>query len=202
MTEQQLMVRSETRFDAAVELNARLEAMIQEVPDAGDDAVLRMVEQLFTAQSIEDLDKPWSTQGLARYLDQVVHVQSIEKMPSDFPDGSPYFFVCHGVLRATGEEATLTTSAVMVMVQLIIAHARDMLPMDVVPRQATRPTKSGYYPQHLEVYREGRTILDQRETPRQAPRPSAPRPVERPTRADARPAPAPKTADADEKPGF
>jgi hypothetical protein len=75
-------------------------------------------------------------------------------MESEFAGGLPFFLIVDAADLETGELVTITTGAVSVVAQLAKAHQLGQIPgWRVVPRQAERPSASGYYPQHLEVMR-------------------------------------------------
>lgn len=133
--------------------NLRLREMLEQVPGQPDDPIAGMMEQLLTAERIEDLDTPWNAEGLADSIGRVLAFHSIKRMVSDIEDGPGFYLVCSVTDTHTGEMTTKTTSSVMVMVQLIIAHTNGWLPGLFIPRKAEKATKRGYYPLHLEVYR-------------------------------------------------
>jgi hypothetical protein len=126
------------------------ESILESVPDAGGDGIEGILEQIAAAQDATGLDDPWRAGGLAKYLDKPLVIQSISKMPSDFGSGLSYFLVVDGAERATGEKVTVTTGSLSVVAQLLKAWQLDLFPVLVIPRASKRPTKDGYYPQHLE----------------------------------------------------
>jgi hypothetical protein len=127
------------------------EAMLAEVPDAGNEGIEGILEQIATATSAQELDEPWRAGGLGKYVDVPLVVTGIRKMPSDFGSGLAFFLVVDGAVRATGEKVAVTTGSVSVVAQLVKAWSLNAFPLLVVPRLAKRPTKDGYYPQHLEI---------------------------------------------------
>jgi hypothetical protein len=133
--------------------NAKLAELALKVPGQEGDALASMIEQLLTAERVEDLDAPWSSQGLKDFLGVPIMIASIKRMVSDIADGPGFYLIITGAHAETGESITASTSAVMVMVQLIMAHTNNFLPAIFIPREAERPTADGYYPMHLEVYR-------------------------------------------------
>lgn len=126
------------------------ERILEEVPDAGGDGIENILEQIAQAGDTSGLDEPWRAGGLGKYVDQAIVVQSIRKMPSDFGSGLSFFLVVDGAVRATGEKVTATTGSLSVVAQLLKAWQLGAFPVLVVPRLSKRPTKDGYYPQHLE----------------------------------------------------
>lgn len=126
------------------------EAILETVPDAGGDGIENILEQIMAAGSIADLDEPWRAGGLGKYVDEELLIQSIRKMPSDFGSGMAYFLIVEGAVRATGEKVTVTTGSLSVLAQLLKTWQLGAFPVLVIPRLSKRPTKEGYYPQHLE----------------------------------------------------
>ncbi|MCL6626645.1 MAG: hypothetical protein K6T68_08695, partial [Alicyclobacillus shizuokensis] len=57
------------------------------------------------------------------------------------------------VVLSSGERLTVTTGSVSIVAQLARAVAIGALPLRCIPRVANKPTKQGYYPQHLEISR-------------------------------------------------
>lgn len=131
---------------------AAYESMLAAVPDAGDGGGYeRILEQIAAAESPADLDAAWRSGDLVELAGEPLVVRGIEKVPSDFGGGLPYFLVVDAVREATGESVKITTGAVSVVAQLVRAYAMGAFPLRVRPFVAERPTKSGYYPQHLEI---------------------------------------------------
>lgn len=126
-------------------------AMIADVPEAGGDGMAPILLALAQADHPDDLDAPWRSTGMEDLVNVPLLIQGIRKMPSDYPGGLPWFLVVDAAIIATGELVTFTTGAVSVVAQLAKAHALGAFPWRVIPRQSDRPSKAGYYPQHLEV---------------------------------------------------
>lgn len=129
------------------------EAMIADVPDAGGEGMDAILRSLATATDVADLDAPWRSGNLEAFLNMPLVVTGIRKLPSDYDGGLPYFLVVDAGVRATGELVTITTGAVSVVAQLVKAHQLDAFPLTVIARRADRPSRSGFYPLHLEVVR-------------------------------------------------
>lgn len=136
---------------------AAYEAMIADIPEAGGDGYASILIQLAAAEHPDDLDAPWRSGGLEDFINQPLVIRGIRKMPSEFGGGLPWFLVADAAVIATGELVAITTGAVAVVAQLAKAHALGAFPWRVIPRQSERPSKSGYYPQHLEVVPQGAT---------------------------------------------
>lgn len=127
-----------------------LRAMLDAIPEADDDAYVRLITQLANATSVEDLDKPWSLTGLNDYEGQWLRVDSLRRMPSDFTEGLGFYLIVTAMLYQTGEIITCSTGSVNVVTQLVKAHSLGALPVNVRPMLSSKPTKDGYRPMHLE----------------------------------------------------
>lgn len=132
---------------------AAYEAMLSQVPDAGDQGIEAILEQIAQATTPGDLDAPWNAGGFGALAGIPIRVYGIRKMPSDFGSGLSFFLVVDGARLDSGEKITATTGSVSVVAQLVKAWSLDAFPWDVVPTLAKRPTKDGYYPMHLENVR-------------------------------------------------
>lgn len=144
-------------------------AMLRDVPEPGDDAMAQIAAQIMGAESLEDLDRPWDSEGMRDYDGQVLRVHAIRQLPSSYTKGLGVYLVCECDQPHIGEKFVLTTGSVSIVVQLVVANARGWLPLEVVPRQADeRPGREGR-PMHLEVVRRrGRqraAVIDQSEVP-------------------------------------
>lgn len=133
---------------------AAFAAMATSIPEAGDGGFEGILAQLLTTEDPQALDAPWRSDGLTEYLDRRLVIQGLRRMESEYDSGLPFFLIVQAADLETGEVVTLTTGAVSVVAQLTRAWDLGLIPgWRVIPRQADRPSKSGYYPQHLEVMR-------------------------------------------------
>ena len=151
---EEIAEQSEELAVMAPALVERFKALFEQVPEADADAATEaIVEQVFTAQSPEELDRPWSGEGMRTYLGRLLHVQALKRLPSDYPSGPGWYLGCDCVLDATGEKVFVTTGSVAIVSQLLAAYLKRWLPLGIVPRQAERKSRNGYYPMHLEIWR-------------------------------------------------
>jgi hypothetical protein len=129
-------------------------AMLLEVPEPDDDATdaaARIVQTILSAETAADLDKPWDSDGMAEYFDQVVIVEAITRRPSDFTGGLGVYLGCTCTIERSGERLFVTCGGVSAVAQLVRAHALGSLPLPVMPTRAKKATKAGYWPYHLAV---------------------------------------------------
>lgn len=146
--------QSEELAVMAPAVRERFLALFEQVPEADpDEATLSIITEILSAQDPDDLDSPWLGQGMRKLQGRVLKVQSIKRLPSEFQGGPGWYLGCDCTLEADGESLFVTSGSVAVMVQLITAHTRGWLPLSVVPRQAERASRKGYFPMHLEVVR-------------------------------------------------
>ena len=132
-----------------------LAAAIPDAEGSDGDGALRIAEALFDASSPEELDQPWDSRDLSALLNMPVRIVGVRKAPSDYTHGPGFYLILDLVDLETGEKMAATTGAVGVMAQIVKAAAAGWIPLSVVLREAQRPTKAGYKPQHLEVLKAG-----------------------------------------------
>lgn len=144
-------------LDSAPGVREAFMTMLAEVPDPPDDAVVRIVQQILTAEYVEDLDKPWDAEGMRDLVGRVLRVDAIHKMPSDYVKGLGTYLVCQVTVPETGEQLVVSTGSVSIVAQLVRAYTLGALPLAVVPHESEKPSKNGYRPMHLEVVKRART---------------------------------------------
>ena len=133
---------------------AAFAAMAADIPEAGDGGFEGILAQLLAVEDPAALDAPWRSDGLTELLGRPLRIDGLRRMESEYDSGLPFFLIIQAADLETGEQLTVTTGAVSVVAQLTKAWSLGLIPgFRVVPRQADRPSKSGYYPQHLEVMR-------------------------------------------------
>lgn len=135
------------------DLRAELERMLDAVPESDGEAWDRIITQIVTAGTPDELDTPWRAEGLKVYRNRRVLIRSIRRVPSSFEGGLGFFLVVEGADADSGETFTATTSSLAVVVQLLKAYDAGMLPLLCIPRLADKATERGFLPMHLEVVR-------------------------------------------------
>lgn len=130
-------------------LQVEIQPLFDDVPDSNedDDAFIRILEQLAGAQTLADLQAPWDSNGLEKYVDQSILVTAIRKTKSRFEGGFTHYLVLDAKTK-DGELVVTTTSSGSTVVQLLKARALGQLPLLCIPRAAT--TAKGYTAMHLE----------------------------------------------------
>lgn len=142
---------------AVPEVVKTFQQMAAAIPAGGEDTgQLSILTQLAAATEPQGLSAPWETTGTTALFGKVLVVTDLKRMPSEYEDGLGFYLVVNGAIEETGEAMTFTTGSVSVAAQLVKAFDAGWLPIKCEIVESTRPTKSGYKPQHLRVYgREG-----------------------------------------------
>jgi hypothetical protein len=154
----ELQVKAAGEVDARrAAIEAKAVEVLMEFPDGGEDGELRIYEQLLSATTLEEIDQPWAINGLGQFVGQVVQINSGTRMPSDYSEGFAWYLVLDAVVCETGEALAMPTSSRAIIMQVGMLRRLGLLPAKFIVRVADKPTDRGYYPQHLEVYREYHT---------------------------------------------
>ena len=153
MASSELVARTQAEIESRERINAKLAEMFDTIPEAGENVVEDMLAQLVGIESLEQIDSLWNSNGLGNYAGWVLELRGLKKLPSDIAGTCGWFMAVEAVVCATGEVVTITTSATLVMVQLIVLHGKGWFPVKMIPRFSERPTKNGYHPMHLDLHR-------------------------------------------------
>lgn len=208
MTGTELVIKQTGEVATPEAINNYLTAIMEKLPEQDEGDISGIIAAIINAEDSDGLDSPWQSAGMKKFKNHAIRIDSIKRMDSDFSESLPYYLLCEGVVLATGEHQAFTTSSVSIMAQLLVAWDRKLWPLVVYPRVARKPTKKGYYPMHLEIFRDGPLIDVPEDEPAPARRipASAGRPREQrataPAQARANAAAAATEAPADEEPGF
>jgi len=136
--------------DAAV---APWEGLLADVPDAEGGSYEQILARIGEAESVADLDAPWSAGDFEQFEGKQLVVRGIRKMPSDYAGGLQYFIIADCVEKASGEARAVTTGAIGIVAQLVKAHALGAFPWTVVPIGSKRANQYGRRVFHLENVR-------------------------------------------------
>lgn len=127
------------------------QSMLAAVPDTeAGSGYERIFSQLAGAESIDDLNAPWTAGDMEQYADLPLTIDSISKSESTYGGGLPFFLVVGAVVEETGERVTVTTGSVNIVAQLVRAYAAGLFPVRARVQIAERPTAKGFYPQRLQ----------------------------------------------------
>ncbi len=127
------------------------EDMFSKVPEPSGEAYDRILEQIAEAKDLSAIDMPWKAGSLGKLNGKELLINGISKMPSDYEGGFGYYLLIDAVDKDTGESLTLTTGSITVVAELVRVNALGAFPASFVVRKASKPTRNGYYPLHLEV---------------------------------------------------
>lgn len=157
MTDQQQVSEAGTTQGVATPVPVRgdviaaYESLLAQVPDVEEGAGMeRILAQLAAATDVSQLDAPWRTADFEQLAEQVLVITGISKAPSDYAGSLAWFLVVDAYIEQTGEAVTATTGAQSIVAQLTKVWQLGGFPVRARVRIAERPTKSGYFPQHLE----------------------------------------------------
>ena len=121
-----------------------------------DEAMARIVGQILAAETPEELEEPWSGEGMRNLTGRLLRITDVRRLPSEFLSGPGWYLGCTAVLVETGESKFVTTGSLSILAQIGRAVQAGWLPIDVVPREADKPSRKGYRPMHLEIARRSR----------------------------------------------
>lgn len=155
----EIELRAQRDLEARQTINRLILEKLETVEGRSEQAGLEMFMQILNATTLDELDRPWNGNGMGDFIDKRIRIDAIRQEPSSFKDGPGVFLIASGMEYGSGQVISFMTSSVYEMAQLLVAHTGGMLPADFIPRVAVKPTENGYYPRHLEVYREGYSAL-------------------------------------------
>lgn len=137
------------------ELLERVREAVESIPGDESGGAERIIEQLLSATSIDDLNAPWEGTSGRNLAGKRLSIRGVTQRPSSFNDGAGIFLVGDAVDVKTGDPATFTTSAVSVVLQLARCHQLGLFPVLAEVVVAERPTARGFYPYHLRILAAG-----------------------------------------------
>lgn len=132
---------------------AHIQSLIDELPQASEGDELAIVEQLLSAGTVEQLDRPWDSDSLEQYLGRRITILSARWRQSDYADGLGIYLILELVDEGTGEAAIAMTGSTSIVAQILQANHLVGLPISCVPVRAKHASARGYFPQHLEKIR-------------------------------------------------
>lgn len=134
------------------EIVRKFAQMAENVPDMANDAGGAMLDQILSAETVEQLDATLS--GLPSAEDfggKPLDIIGIAKAPSDYEEGLGFYLIVDAVVAATGEAVRFSTGSTTIVAQLVKAYDLDAFPIRVIPKRADKQTRSGYWPWSLVV---------------------------------------------------
>ena len=122
------------------------------IPAEDDGAMDRIMAQVLSATSWEDLDKPWEATKVKDIAGRTFVLHGAKRRPSDFRDGLGMFLVLSVTDVLTGKDGVIITGSAAVIGQIVQAYVLNALPLLVEFVVAERPSQDGYHPHHLKVH--------------------------------------------------
>jgi hypothetical protein len=111
---------------------------------------LAIVERILRSQTLDEILASFEATSIDSVLGEPFEARRVRWERSEYEDGNPFYALIDAVMLGTGEQVTLTTGATNVLTQLFAMARKGYLPAKVVCVQSSKPTKSGFYPKHLE----------------------------------------------------
>lgn len=127
----------------------KLRQLLAVIPVADDNGNASIIESLMSAGSVIELNRPWDAAGAKEFAGKLLRIDTLKALPSRFQGGIRAFLVIEAWDVDDDKPATLTTSALAVVVQTARLYAEEWLPAWCRVEIATTPTERGYYPYHL-----------------------------------------------------
>lgn len=128
---------------------AEIPNLLAAIPDVTEDPTPRMAAAILTADDPEDWESVFAGRSIKDSAGKKVRIVALRKAPSQFKGVIDQFLIAEIVDLDSGEADVMTISSVMSVLQLLVAHDKGWLPLDVeVVRKAT-PTRRGFHPIHL-----------------------------------------------------
>lgn len=126
---QSLVVRHSTDIASLNEIEQALRTGVapEEVERDPEDVARELIEQLLTAESDEELERP-EAEGWGEFVGVPFEVQSFVWRPSSFDEGQAVFLVVRALDLRDGRLRVLTTGSGQVIAQLVNRAKRGTLP--------------------------------------------------------------------------
>lgn len=128
---------------------AAVPALFDAIADVDDDPTPRMAAAILNADDPGDWEAVFSGKSIKDSAGKRVRVTALRKAPSSYEGPIRQFLIAEIVDLETGEADVMTISSIMSVLQLLVAHQRGWLPLDVEVVRKGKPTKRGFFPIHL-----------------------------------------------------
>lgn len=146
------MTQSKEVVPLSPKVLAEFSDMIRMVP-GGSGGIDSMLEQIFTSEGLEGLDKPWAGDGLPELpIGPLLVFAAVEWRESDFAGGLGAYLVVDVADPSTGKTTKYSNGAVMVVGQLVKAYVSGEFPFAGFIEEVD--TRNGYKSQHIKVSHE------------------------------------------------
>lgn len=135
------------------ELVQRFAQMAMAIPEDSGDATERIVAQILSAETVDELDAPWDVSKAGKIAGHVLKITSLKRVQSSFKGGLGIFLVAEYFDAETGEGGTFTTGSSSVVAQLARAFHLGGLPIFCELVIAERESNNGFRPHHLKMHK-------------------------------------------------
>lgn len=149
-TPDEVMVPGQLPEAVAKDVAEFVTGQFMEGQDDPERVGLLITAQILNAATPEEVLASSEATGLRQFLDRPFSLESVDFQRSEYEQGQPFYVVMKGADLVTGEAVVLTTGSRKVTAQAFQLARRGWLPAKVVAKQATRPTRDGYFPLRLE----------------------------------------------------
>lgn len=113
------------------------------------DIAWKIAEQLFQAETIDELLDEGGERGWLRHEGEPVSILNVWWLPSDFGESLGFYALVEATVLNTGERVTLSSGSTNVVVQIAGMIKLDQLDTPVRLVKAKKPTSKGFYPTRL-----------------------------------------------------
>lgn len=150
ITPTEVMAKGQLAQAVATDVAEFVTGQFMEGAEDPERIALMLTAQILSAETPEEVLASADATGVRQFLDTPFELESVDFQRSEYEQGQPFYVVMKGVNITTGERVVLTTGSRKVTAQAFQLSRRGWLPAKVVAKQATRPTKDGYFPLRLE----------------------------------------------------
>lgn len=125
--------------------------MAMMLPETESDGGASIITAILNSKDVSELDATWGTKDPDKLVGDNLTITGATRSLSDYQDGLGVFLVVEAVLERTGEPVTFTTGSIGIVAQIVRAASLEAFPFRAMIQRADKPTKDGYYPQHLKI---------------------------------------------------
>lgn len=131
------------------ELQRRFAEMAMTVPEDDGTGQERILEQILSAATWEQLDDPWDTAKANDLAGKLLRLEGITRFASDFRSGLRIFLAVQYTDVESGERSVFASGSVSIVGQLVRAYCLKLFPLYAELVISERATADGYHPHHL-----------------------------------------------------
>lgn len=121
------------------------------IPEIEADGGIGIVMDIMNASTLEELDAAWEENNNDRLLNKPLLITQVRRGDSEYKDGLGLFLSVNATVIHSGEDVIFSTGSVSTVAQLVRAYTLKSYPFVAMLVKADKPSKNGYYPQHLVI---------------------------------------------------